>query len=352
MNFEPLISIIIPVYKVEKYLKECVDSVLNQTHKNLEIILVDDGSPDNCPKICDEYAKKDSRVKVVHKENGGVSSARNTGIDVSTGEFIMFFDSDDWIERDLCEKAMTTMINNNNDVVFWTYVREFQNNSSIKIIYDKDTSFGENECKNLYRRIIGPLGKELFHPENLEVLSSLWNKVYKSDIIKNNNIRFFDINKIGASEDGLFNIEYFKYVKSASYINRAFYHYRKTNENSITFNHSEDFFERWLLFFQMIYKHIQDNNLSEEFYKALDNRISLCVLQLALVAVRRNTTFSDKCKEIQKYLNNSIVETASKKLELKYFPIHWKIYFALVKIKSSFGVCFMTLIIKRITNRR
>ena len=87
-----LISVIVPIYNVEKYLHQCLKSIINQTYKNLEIILVDDGSPDNCPKICDEYSRKDKRIKVIHKENGGLSSARNAGLDVVTGEYISFID--------------------------------------------------------------------------------------------------------------------------------------------------------------------------------------------------------------------------------------------------------------------
>ncbi|MDI1303790.1 MAG: glycosyltransferase, partial [bacterium] len=96
-NYNELISIIIPIYGVEKYIDKCILSVINQTYKNLEIILVDDGSPDNCPAICDQYAKKDSRIRVIHKINGGLSSARNSGIDIATGKYITFVDSDDSI---------------------------------------------------------------------------------------------------------------------------------------------------------------------------------------------------------------------------------------------------------------
>lgn len=99
----PLISVIVPVYKVEKYLAKCVDSILNQTYANLEIILVDDGSPDNCGKICDDYATKDSRVKVIHKENAGQSDARNAALDIMTGEYVNFVDSDDYIANDFIE---------------------------------------------------------------------------------------------------------------------------------------------------------------------------------------------------------------------------------------------------------
>ena len=99
-----LVSIIVPIYKVEKYLKQCLDSILNQTYENIEIILVDDGSPDNCGKICDEYASNDKRIRVIHKENGGLSSARNAGLDVATGEYISFIDSDDYVSENFIKR--------------------------------------------------------------------------------------------------------------------------------------------------------------------------------------------------------------------------------------------------------
>ena len=100
---ETKVSVIVPVYKVERYLDRCLQSIFNQTYKNLEIILVDDGSPDNCPKMCDEYKKADGRVTVIHKENGGLSDARNAGMDIATGDYLLFVDSDDWIEHDTIE---------------------------------------------------------------------------------------------------------------------------------------------------------------------------------------------------------------------------------------------------------
>lgn len=103
---EPIISIIIPVYKVEKYLDKCVRSVIGQTYSKLEIILIDDGSPDNCPELCDDYALNDSRIKVIHKSNGGLSSARNAGLDIATGDYIAFVDSDDWVENNAYEEML------------------------------------------------------------------------------------------------------------------------------------------------------------------------------------------------------------------------------------------------------
>lgn len=112
-----LISIIIPIFKVEKYLEECLESVINQTYKNLEIILIDDGSPDNCPEICDKYALKDTRIKVIHQENQGLSAARNTGIKCMTGEYVLFLDSDDYLNINYCENIISVAKDTNSDIV-------------------------------------------------------------------------------------------------------------------------------------------------------------------------------------------------------------------------------------------
>ena len=111
-----LISIIVPVYNVESYLKKCLESIINQTYKNIEIILIDDGSTDSSGKICDDYANKDKRIKVIHKQNGGVSDARNTALDICRGDYIGFIDSDDYIELDMYETLLKFLLNNNLDV--------------------------------------------------------------------------------------------------------------------------------------------------------------------------------------------------------------------------------------------
>lgn len=111
------VSVIAPVYNVEKYIDRCIKSVLGQTLRDIELILVDDGSPDDCGKICDGYAATDSRIKVIHKENGGVSAARNDGLSIATGEYVIFVDSDDWVEPDACEVMYQSAKNNNADIV-------------------------------------------------------------------------------------------------------------------------------------------------------------------------------------------------------------------------------------------
>ena len=129
---KPLISIIIPVYKVEKYLERCIKSVLDQTYKNLQIILVDDGSPDNCGNICDNYAKIDNRIEVIHKENGGLSDARNVGLKKARGKYIGFVDSDDYVSNEMFENMYNTLVNNNADISICNFYTVIDNKNIIK----------------------------------------------------------------------------------------------------------------------------------------------------------------------------------------------------------------------------
>ncbi len=171
----PVISIVVPVYKVEAYLEKCVDSILNQTFTDFELILVDDGSPDKCPRICDEYAKRDSRVKVIHKENGGLSDARNVGIEVATGTFIGFVDSDDYIASDMYESLYRLATENNCDMAVCQAVIVGENEEAIYEDSDEVRVFDSAEALN--QMICGRL-----------FTVNTWNKLYKRELF--DNIRF------------------------------------------------------------------------------------------------------------------------------------------------------------------
>ena len=164
-----LISIIIPVYKVEKYLEKCIQSVIKQTYENLQIILVDDGSPDNCGKICDEYAKKDHRIEIMHKSNGGLSDARNKGLEIAKGEYIGFVDSDDYIESDMYEVLYNLLKQYNVDVSICNFYTVSQGKIAIK---NADNGIKE------YNRI--EILKEILLDNNIQ--SYAWNKLYKKDL--------------------------------------------------------------------------------------------------------------------------------------------------------------------------
>lgn len=169
---EELISVIVPVYNVEKYLNRCVDSIINQTYKNLEIILVDDGSPDNCGNICDRYAEKDSRIKVIHKPNGGLSDARNAGISVANGSYITYIDSDDFVTKDYCEFLYNNIKKSKADISICKHYIMFEDGSKI------NTGTGKKYLLNKEETFL-----KLLYSEDLDV--SAWAKLYKRETTKN-----------------------------------------------------------------------------------------------------------------------------------------------------------------------
>lgn len=184
---KPLISIIVPIYKVEKYLDKCVESLVNQTYTNLEIILVDDGSPDCCPEMCDKWAEKDSRIKVIHKPNGGLSDARNAGMKVANGEFVLFVDSDDWIERNMIEVLYNEIVHSDSDIVACGIRMVWDDGSPDKIL----TEACGKRVFNSKEEAMTSLMQEMC------ILQTVWNKLYKRKNIEN---ILFPVGKINEDE--------------------------------------------------------------------------------------------------------------------------------------------------------
>lgn len=219
----PKISIIVPVYKVEKYLHRCIDSILSQSFTDFELILVDDGSPDNCGKICDEYEEKDSRIRVFHKENGGVSSARNLGLDNARGEWIAFIDSDDYVEKDYLSQLFFYAKQGNTDFVVIL--------NTIKDHIDEDFVILQ---PNNY--------SQLFSCYRLHNYGSPWSKLYKSKIIKNNHLQFNV--KIHFGEDMIFVFQYLLETRCVILIYSEKYIWDRSRPDSLTkrFNSCESEF--------------------------------------------------------------------------------------------------------------
>lgn len=215
MNPNPLISIIIPVYNVEDYIRPCLDSILAQTYTNFEAILVDDGSKDGSGRICDEYAEKDSRFIVVHKENGGVSSARNKGLEIAKGEYIAFVDSDDWIENNY----LTIILNEieDYDLLFFGNIAHYNDGN---IVYRLPPSFigtnKEETEKGLFQLRINDIHFGFFGYTCF--------KVFKREIINSNHLDF--IKGLCIREDEIFTGTYCRYAKTLKVISQPLYHYR------------------------------------------------------------------------------------------------------------------------------
>ncbi len=222
MNTEPKISIIIPVYNVEKYLQKCLDSVINQTYKNLEIICINDGSPDNSGKILDEYAKKDGRVIVIHQENAGVSVARNKGLEIATGEYIAFVDSDDWLEPECYELALN-VLENDKEVDLVGYNADIINSRN-------DTNQDLQRNKNWFT--LPFVGKfELSQKIAIRMCGACWIYLFKASIIKNNKLKFSNYK---FSEDFLFIFEYFAFVKNIYFLDKNLYNYNLAPYSAMT----------------------------------------------------------------------------------------------------------------------
>ncbi len=236
MDVNPLISVIMPVYKVEKYLSLAIESIRAQTYNNFELILVDDCSPDLCGKICDHYSEKDKRIKVVHKEkNEGLGKARSTGLSVCTGKYVMFVDSDDWIESKTLS-AVVSQINNDVDIdiaVFGLTMHYEKVNGETEYKACRIPSEGQAVTKE-------QIGNLLTHLDNQGVFAYMCNKLYRTDFLKNSGVEF---NTIQSMEDFFYNIEIFPKAMSVITISESFYNYRKPKHETLVSAYNPMFFE-------------------------------------------------------------------------------------------------------------
>ena len=346
------ISIIVPVYNGEKYLEQCLESLINQTYTDIEIICINGNSTDKSLIILQEYAKKDGRIKVITKENEGVSLSRNVGISKAEGKYLLFVDADDWIEEDTCETAIQEAEESQADVVMWSYVREFPHSSQPKMIFEQARiEYEKTEIEDLHRRFIGLVDAELAKVENADALCPVWGKLYKKEIVDRDRISFPDIRSIGTYEDGLFNLYYFEHIKKAVYIQKHLYHYRKYNPDSITSKYKPDLLNQWLNLFALMENYIRARGLGQNYKKALFNRISLSILGQGLNLLERNDSPVKKIRQLSQILKHETYRQAYKNFELKYFPIHWKIFYGCAKYNAPVGVYILLLCIKHMIGR-
>lgn len=340
----PKVSIIVPVYNVAPHLQQCMDSLINQTYQNIEIVCVDDGSTDASGEILDQYAAIDVRISVLHTPNSGVASARNTALSYATGEYVTFVDGDDWTDTTTCEKAVLHAEAQYVDLVIWPYIREFPNHSAPKVIFPEQRIFDENECKNLQRRMIGLWGTELAHPENADALCTVWGKLYRREIIEQNNIRFTDLRRIGTYEDGLFNLNYFAHVKRVVYIPDYLSHYRKNT--GMTSKYRSELRSQWKNLFSDMRSYSKKHKCDSSFEEALNNRISLSIIGLGLNALALPN--HEALHEIHSILSEKEYRAAIKKLPMRYFPPHWWVFFACCKLNFALGVFLLLKCMERI----
>lgn len=328
------VSVVVPVYKVEKYLNRCVESITNQTLKDIEIILVDDGSPDLCPVMCDEWSKRDSRIRVVHKKNGGLSSARNAGLKIAHGEYVGFVDSDDTIEEQMFEKMYNCAKKNNVDFVMSDYNRI---DKTLKTRHTLAIEGGHYSPKKI-NKIIFP---SLIMSNELEYgpLLSVWVCLYRTNFLKDNNIIFDE--EVKWSEDNLFssivgyNANSFYYLKG-----EYFYNYYK-NESSITTSYLKNAWNVYKIMNKKLVEYFHDKK-NGYFLKQLDFHLMYyacnCINKVCIAKDKK-----DAKKEVDYILNDKDLETAlnsrqylnvSKKLLIQLLLMKYKCSSIIVFIKK------------------
>lgn len=336
----PLISIIVPIYNVEQFLPMCIDSLLTQTYSYLEILAVNDGSQDHSVDILKEYAQKDIRLKFFNKENSGVSDTRNFALEQAKGDYVMFVDADDWIDHSTLEKCINAI--EDADVCFFPYIREFSDHSLPKQLFEKNYTFTAEECQILQRRMIGPLGKELAHPEMLDSLSTIWGKLYRKEVL--DGIKFIDLKIIGTAEDTLYNCMAFRNVKKAVYLNAPLYHYRKFNTQAETKRYKPSLPQQW----NQLFNYIGSTILNKEGEQALSNRIALSIIGLGLNECLSTHSFQEKKHRISEIITQPHYTEAYQGLELSPFPLHWKLFFFAAKHRIDSLLTLLLLCIKKI----
>lgn len=327
----PLVSIIVPVYNVEKYLVHCLDSFINQTLTDIEIICVNDGSQDRSLEILQEYAAHDSRIRVFDQANSGVSVARNNALKHVRGEFYMFVDSDDWLDPETCAVAYDHAKQYDADCLMFSYTKEFGDHSIVNHIFDEDCLVWDKKDvkQKFHRRLFGPIGRELAKPQDMDIIVTPCMQLFRTD--KYSRIPFIDIHEVGTFEDGLYQMEVYNDCERFVYIDRPFYHYLKTNDGSITTRYKADLSEKFQHLWHIIENNIEKYSLGKEYQEALSNRVALSMIGLGLNEIKAQRGFAKSVLGGGNLLNISRIKESIKLLDISCMPIPWKVFFYLCK---------------------
>ena len=347
-----LISVIVPIYNIDKYLNQCVKSLLENTCDCLEIILVDDGSKDLSGEMCDVFVLDDPRIKVLHKRNGGLTSSREMGILSACGEYVMIVDGDDWLDSD----ALAVLAENADryqgiDLIAFSHKKEYPTHSYIRHLFEKDNMFDNPDSvrKGIYRRLFGLTNAELDHPESMDYLSTCWGKLYRRNLALN--AKFVDTSEVGSGEDAIFNMYALDSCKSAMYLDRPFYSYRYT-AGSLTVRYRDNFASQWEILFSYMQKKIEDDGLGPDFQEALNNRIALSVLGMAMNELDNpDGSFLQFAGFMKKYISSRQYRAAVATMRLKKLPMAWKILMLCCKCRFSFGAALILKAVRIIKSK-
>lgn len=337
---KPKVSIIVPCYGVEKYLDRCMESIVNQTLKDIEIILVDDGSPDRVPQMCDNWAKKDSRIKVIHKKNAGLGYARNSGLDIATGEYVAFVDSDDFVDTKMYKLLYEHAKLNDLDTCYCGYSYFDGSKETDRIETLKKNTFYKGR-ENVDSFLFSLIGMPSSSREDHLINVCVWRAIYSMKIIEKNNLRFVSEREI-SSEDIVFHADYLPNALSVGYLPLHLYKYRY-NPNSIS--HSYPIWKRNALINNAltIYDKLSEHYKYEEFIVSW-SRLAFRDLKILLNREALQAyTFSQKYKNIKNILDKPIFSRMFTVLDYHKLPTSLKALFLMSKYKM---ICLIIISLK------
>ena len=326
-----IVSVIVPVYNVSGYLRKCIDSICNSVYRELEIILVDDGSPDNCPQMCDCYAQKDHRIKVVHKSNEGLGFARNSGLEQVAGEYVAFVDSDDYVSSNMYEILYMTAVEHNCDVVYSGFKKGIASGCFIDVQeVDGCKEFRGKQIDELIPDFIAapPYSKKEYIYE-----MSVWHSIYRADIIKKNSIRFVSEREF-ASEDIPFQIDFLKCASNAAFIPDVLYVYCY-NSGSLTKKFPIEKFDRMKKLYELlVIKTKEYDNDALRPTRLFIGYVRTFIRQIVSSELR----FSTKMSYIKVVAEDPVWNSVRKRYRTKYLPAHQNIMLKLIFLKCKYMV--------------
>lgn len=338
MEGNKLVSVIVPIYKVEKYLEKCINSIISQTYTNLEIILVDDGSPDNCGKICESFKNKDSRIKVIHKENQGLGMARNSGLEIATGDYVVFVDSDDWIDNNMIELMLLRSINENADIVVCGYkkcneekeLQKVKTTDKLRIFDNKDDIIKYAVCPILGQDEIG---------ENYKSRSmSVWINMYSMPLLKNNSLQFVS-ERIYLTEDLFFNLKALLYSNKIVFMPECLYSYRY-NPVSLSNGYRANKVELMQTMYNELYNILEKENLVPFIGKRVERSYIMRLRHALMIFLEGPISQKEKKEKFKNAFEYPLTKRIISNYPMKKVPVKEKIMVFLMKQNSVWGLMF------------
>lgn len=321
----PILTIIIPCYKVEKYLNRCMETIVNQVLRNIEIILIDDGSPDNVPELCEYWAQKDSRIKVIHKRNEGLGYARNSGLEIAKGKYVAFVDSDDYVDKEMYHTLIEEAEKKQLDAVFCGYKKEQQNGQWIPVLdFSQKKIMLKEEFENYVLSMMA--SSPHIKKERLYTMS-VWHAIYKRSIIECNDIRFYSERDI-VSEDIPFQVDFMQNANIALYVPIPFYNYC-LNDASLSSTFKEEKYDKFMSLRILLLNKLKYSQKASLHINRLIIGFTRSYIQSLLISKHTN-----KIKVIRHIVNDNVWTIIKKVYKPSYLPIYQGLFYKLILLKK------------------